>query len=363
MKTNQELMTALQIYNKRKNYKDSTIEHDRQVLVNVANHSPAPLAKLDDEGWNTLMDEFQDSTTYYNQVVTIANKIREILGLKRIKRKFHREKKHPKLDLDKTEDDYQKILSVITNDRDRVIIDLMRYGGLRRGEVASLNVDGFKIFTDHVDIHFVHEKNGEEGNIRVIEPAALIAKYLDRIHRKPGNPAFTDDYHASAKGERLTSNAIWSIVKRLCLKANVTFHPHLFRHYRATELGDKGVNEVTMRNMFGWSDDSKMPAKYCNLSKERTKDIIGELSGIEPVKTSNDKPEKCGRCGTVIPRNEKYCPRCGLAINPVEALKTIERQQQIDIAGERMDTNAVMDVIRKLQEKIENLEDEIKKRN
>jgi integrase/recombinase XerD len=117
---------------------------------------------------------------------------------------------------------------------------------------------------------------------------------------------------------RLAEHGIAAVIQKTAKNAGITKHiyPHLLRHSRATHLAAKGLNEPTLRNIFGWKKASTTPSLYIHLSGVNTDDAILKVHGL-----SNNKDEqtyemdKCPRCKTVVKKNDSRCYKCNFALN------------------------------------------------
>lgn len=120
------------------------------------------------------------------------------------------------------------------------------------------------------------------------------------------------------------------IAKRAGLKKRVT--PHIFRHSRATELA-KYLMEAQLREFFGWTKDSDMPAIYVHLSGRDTDKAIlriyGKLTDEELKEEEPIKPKKCIFCGIENPPEAEFCIRCGRPLSIKAAMKKETEEKEL----------------------------------
>ncbi|MEX2758108.1 MAG: tyrosine-type recombinase/integrase [Candidatus Sigynarchaeota archaeon] len=315
----------------------------KSTLTLFLNDKDVDVSMLSDDVYHVFLDKYADVPNTHNNYLKRLNKMRAVLGLPRLDRKYRRRPAVKRLNLKQTSDDYQKLYNAAGSDRDRVLLALMRYGGLRAGELVGLTRDAFEIHDDYVLLRFDRPKTGINSEIVLVECAGLLANYFERSMFAPGDVILPARQYKGRAGQKARSGreslnymGIWGVVRRLCKKAGVQFHPHLFRHFRATELArTKLVNKWDLDNVFGWSHQSATANVYVNLAESETRDKLLELHGLKPVE-ERAPVRKCQRCLAVVPAEEKRCQRCFTPVDPAEALKFIEAQRKAEATYEKI---------------------------
>jgi integrase/recombinase XerC len=124
--------------------------------------------------------------------------------------------------------------------RERTILALMAYGGLRRGEVAALNVGDV---APDFGLRRVMGKGGHEVPVALPAPArAILRDYLatERAGLPATAPLFVVTYKHSVGQcieRRITGQRIWKVVKAVGTRAGIpALHPHALRHACGAEL-------------------------------------------------------------------------------------------------------------------------------
>jgi len=124
--------------------------------------------------------------------------------------------------------------------RDKALVSLMVYGGLRRAEVVALNVGDYDA---SFGLRKVRSKGGHESTVPLPEVARkAMTAYLkkERPDAKPSEPMFLVKYKwrgGEAKIRRMAEHRVWKLIKHLGKHAGLeTLHPHAFRHACAVEL-------------------------------------------------------------------------------------------------------------------------------
>ena len=124
--------------------------------------------------------------------------------------------------------------------RDKAMLALMVYGGLRRSEVVRLNVGDYQ---PQFGLRRVLGKGGHETTVPLPEIArAIVNEYLAK--ERPGaaasEPLFQVQYKwygGEKKVRRMSGQRVWKIIKDLGKRVGVdTIHPHAFRHACGVEL-------------------------------------------------------------------------------------------------------------------------------
>lgn len=116
--------------------------------------------------------------------------------------------------------------------RDRAILRLLFDLGLRRGEVAALDLADLDLNASLVAV--MGKGRSEKVNLTLPDPTrAALIEWLSVRGITPG-PLFCNFDHAG-KGERLTGTSIYRIVRSLGERLGVKVRPHGIRHSAITE--------------------------------------------------------------------------------------------------------------------------------
>ena len=124
--------------------------------------------------------------------------------------------------------------------RDRAILALLAYGGLRRSEVVGLDVGDY---LPEFGLRRVCGKGGHEASVPLPEVArAIVSEYLtaERGDASAGDPLFVVRFKIKGGGwrqERMRDHRVFMVVKALGEQAGLPkLHPHAFRHSCGVEL-------------------------------------------------------------------------------------------------------------------------------
>ncbi len=184
-----------------------------------------------------------------------------------------REKRLPKF-LTETEmnellDKGARALGVL-GQRDCAILELLYSSGLRRSEVAGLNVGDVDFLSGFVR---VFGKGSKERLVPVgLGALKRLREYLGPRGGRGGAPLFLNH-----RGGRLTHDGVALVVKRWARLAGFQkpVTPHVFRHSMATHLLNSGCDLRSVQEMLGHKNLATTQV-YTHLSLERLKKVYEE---------------------------------------------------------------------------------------
>jgi integrase len=297
-------------------FKPKTLALDRSALKAFVGNSTKKIEEITDNKWHEFLNSYADTPNTHNAFLNVLRKTRKMLGMPKLDHKSRRVKPNPKINLNVMDAEYEKLERACTSDRDRVLLAILRYGGLRANEITGLTVNSFDVHGDSITVRFYREKTNVQAEVELVEPAPLIEKFLRG--KEPKSALFF------GRGGPITYMGIYHAIERLCDKAGVKFHPHLFRHYRATELGKNNFTKWDLDNMFGWSGSSNTASVYVNLSNDETRNKVKKLGGAK-VDEDVRVVYRCKRCETIVPKESDFCPRCGMSKSTGDALMAAKK--------------------------------------
>ena len=143
----------------------------------------------------------------------------------------------------------------------------------------------------------------------------------------------------SSKGEKqgIRRHHLHGIVNKRARQAGIKkrVHPHLFRHTRATHLANS-LTEAQMREFFGWTKRSEIPAVYVHLSGRDIDQALLKHYGVKAAEEKQGeevlKLAECPRCKFVNPAGAKFCMRCSMVLDSREARILDDRLKHADNA-------------------------------
>ncbi|MEJ2744799.1 MAG: tyrosine-type recombinase/integrase [bacterium] len=132
----------------------------------------------------------------------------------------------------------QAILGKVTGEtpkakRDRAIIRLMYDMALRRGEIASLRLEDVDLADKRLWIKGKGRSGEREALTLPEKTIEALRSWIEVRGQKPGSLFINYDH--AGKGQGITGTALWYLVRRLGMKANLKTRPHGIRHASITE--------------------------------------------------------------------------------------------------------------------------------
>jgi integrase/recombinase XerC len=157
--------------------------------------------------------------------------------------------------------------------RDRAILRLAFDLGLRRGELASLDLEHLDLEAGTVAVL----GKGQEGRELLTLPpetAAVLHAWLERRGLEPG-PLFLN-FDRAQKGRRLTSTSIYRIVRGLGEQVQVKARPHGVRHAAITAVLDLSQGDVRAAARFSRHADIRTLTVY----DDNRQDLRGKMARL-----------------------------------------------------------------------------------
>ena len=143
------------------------------------------------------------------------------------------------------------------NQRDATILELLYATGLRVGELVSLNVRDIDLLESNIRCW---GKGAKERMVYLYPKAVLeLKRYLNRVRPALlGNHSGETALFINHRGERLTRQWVWNILKTYGEKAGISqrITPHTLRHSFATHLLQNGASLRHVQELLGHSSIS-----------------------------------------------------------------------------------------------------------
>ncbi|HTU65979.1 MAG TPA: site-specific tyrosine recombinase XerD [Steroidobacteraceae bacterium] len=158
--------------------------------------------------------------------------------------------------------------------RDRTMLEVLYATGLRVSELVNLKYN--QINTNQGVIRILGKGNRE----RLIPLGEEAVRWLTDFVRAPRSEILLDrttDYlFPTRRGDRMTRQAFWHIIKRYARKAVIDkeLSPHTLRHAFATHLLNHGADLRVVQMLLGHSDLSTTQI-YTHVARERMKELHG----------------------------------------------------------------------------------------
>jgi integrase/recombinase XerD len=156
--------------------------------------------------------------------------------------------------------------------RDRTMLEVLYATGLRVSELVSLRHS--QVNLNQGVLRIVGKGNRE----RLIPLGEEAVRWLSEFLAGPRGEILLDrqtDYlFPTRRGDRMTRQAFWHIIKRYAARAGVEkeLSPHTLRHAFATHLLNHGADLRVVQMLLGHSDLSTTQI-YTHVARERMKDL------------------------------------------------------------------------------------------
>jgi len=160
--------------------------------------------------------------------------------------KFGRQRKpKPIIKQTLTEAEITRLLFCCKNIREKAIVSVLAYSGIRPKELKNLKLQDINFGSNEVQI--IQGKGQKDGVIYISETCVkIILEYLSRFLKQPGDYLFmTHD------GKRqLSQYALRKLLKTLTKRAKISkrVYPYLLRHSLATLMIGRGSDIFTVRD-------------------------------------------------------------------------------------------------------------------
>jgi integrase/recombinase XerD len=156
--------------------------------------------------------------------------------------------------------------------RDRAMLETLYATGLRVSELVGLKLTAVNL---NDGVLRVTGKGNKDRLVPLGEEAVLwLKRYLTEARPLLLGKQLSDAVFVTARGDGMTRQAFWYLIKRCALVAGVTrpLSPHTLRHAFATHLLNHGADLRVVQMLLGHSDISTTQI-YTHVARERMKQL------------------------------------------------------------------------------------------
>jgi site-specific recombinase XerD len=171
--------------------------------------------------------------------------------------------------------DQQALFHQARRQRDRLILMILRYTGLRNAELRHLRIDDLDLTRRTL---FVDQGKGSKDRVLPL-PTRLVGPLRDWIGDRNTGLVFP----SPRGGGPLSARCLQMLIKRLAVKAGLPgamearrFKPHALRHAFASSLLDNGASIREVQELLGHSR-LETTALYTHVRPERLAAVVDRL--------------------------------------------------------------------------------------
>ena len=169
-----------------------------------------------------------------------------------------------------TEGEVAVILSACRNVRERAVLSILAYSGMRNDELCRLRAADVDLAAQMIRI-----RSGKGGNGRAVRVSARcimdVQDYLAEYPRREDDPLFVSEIQRRPLEGATVRRIVRRVARRTAIRKPV--HPHLFRHSLAVNMLARGASIFAIKDILGHahisttliylrSADSRMVAQY-----------------------------------------------------------------------------------------------------
>lgn len=156
--------------------------------------------------------------------------------------------------------------------RDRAMLETLYATGLRVTELVALPLQGLSL---DMGVVRVLGKGSKERLVPLgAEADEWLRRYLNEARKAILGGRTSDAVFVTQRGEAMTRQAFWHLVKRYAARAGLTgtLSPHTLRHAFATHLLNHGADLRVVQMLLGHADISTTQI-YTHVARERLKKL------------------------------------------------------------------------------------------
>jgi integrase/recombinase XerD len=156
--------------------------------------------------------------------------------------------------------------------RDRAMLELLYSSGLRISELTGARLEQVNLEDRFIRV------TGKGNKTRLVpigrKACEAINDYLETERRALVRPRTGSELFLSRRGQKLTSQRVWQIVKEIAEFGgfDIRIYPHLLRHSFATHLLSNGADLRIIQELLGHADISTTQI-YTHVDQNRLKTI------------------------------------------------------------------------------------------
>jgi site-specific recombinase XerD len=141
-----------------------------------------------------------------------------------------------------SEREFERLLAEANSPRDRALLELAYASGLRRAELAKLQIEDINLLSGTLMV-----RRGKGGKDRLGMVGSKAVEALSAyIGTRTRGPVFLN-----RRGKNLAAEAIGRVVRETGRRGGLAVHPHMLRHSFATTLLNRGMDIRYIQELLG----------------------------------------------------------------------------------------------------------------
>lgn len=190
-------------------------------------------------------DLYTSDYSYHHKINTVLALERYLEFLGRPTRFGRQRKPKPIIKDTLTEAEVTKLIFNSKNNREKAIISVLAYSGIRNLEICNLKLKD--VLINQNALRIIKGKFAKDGLCEMTpECSAIIMQYLQEYPRGPEDYLFT----TLVKGQRMQTGDIRKWVKVIAKRAKIEkrVYPHLLRHSLTANMLLRGADIISLKN-------------------------------------------------------------------------------------------------------------------
>lgn len=238
-----------------------------------------------------------------------------------------------------SEEEFLRILEVISSPRDKALFCVCVSGGLRIGELVGLRVGDVEVEGFEIRVT-VSGKTGTRSFL--MNQFAPVLKHWLNFHpfkHDVNAPLWPHvDERNGGRYRAICGFTVDRMLKRYCKAAGIqkAVSPHWLRHSKVTWTArnrKRRINDKLANAMFGWSPSSNTYSRYTHIHGTDTDDAYRELDGVEIVEKkleSSISRKRCFNCNEWNSPDAMFCFRCGFVLSEDAARRLLNEKKALE---------------------------------
>jgi len=175
-----------------------------------------------------------------------------------------------------TEGELERIIFYIQSDevscRDRMIVELLLYTGVRVSELVNIKLRDIDLLSMNLTINC--GKGGKRREVPLkAEVIEAVKEYLDG-ERKMSRFAESEYLVLTSRSSKMDRDAVNRLLARMSDRTDTKMHPHKFRHTFCTRLLKRGVELTTVAKLAGHASIQTTARFYINTSQQDKREAV-----------------------------------------------------------------------------------------